>query len=573
MDQWPSCPRDLRLAADTVSRTDHAIAWMGDLGVGKTTALCLVTDLRFTSPDGRPRYVFPTGSGRTTVCEVAVRVAPAFGISVELETEKQVRERVSDLVSEMVRPSAASVPSEIDRVIRGMSGLARIKLPSQDGKAGFRDPLRDLVLSTAGAKDPSDTDIDSATDAVLARMELSRRIETQLVLPEGSDEEGMRWLAANATRINNGQHPDIGVPRRITVLMPAETLRDTSYALTVVDTKGVEGTTQRPDLKARIDDPRTLVVLCCRFNDAPGTTARAILEGIVEGGSDAADEGRVVILVLPRPPEATEILDDTGARPETVREGYDIREDQIRTALGGNGLRQLPILFLDPENDDPREVWRSLCSQVDSMRRRAGRRIEALAAAAKELVTDCDVQKSRQARIAISDEFILAVGRMPLAPTVVAAHQNLVDEILKGHQRSIAAAMDRDGEWDNFPVLHILGVGVRFDANRRTRNLLIKLDGQTESLLDRFGHLPDARQTLSSLREDLKIWRRQFLARAEHVGKSAFRGSLGKGNQPLGTLPEPVSSGQWIPGRCCGNRPNLVRDEYRNRGCEDCHRG
>ena len=80
----------------------------------------------------------------------------------------------------------------------------------------------------------------------------------------------MEWLSSNISKINYGQHPKFSVPHRITVLLPLEALRETPFLISVIDTKGVEGTTQRPDLMAQIEDTRTVTVLCCKFSDAPG---------------------------------------------------------------------------------------------------------------------------------------------------------------------------------------------------------------------------------------------------------------------------------------------------------------
>ena len=53
-----------------------------------------------------------------------------------------------------------------------------------------------------------------------------------------------------------------------------------------------------------LKDPRTSVVLCSRFNDAPGTSAKAFLQHMKQTFSERFDVGKVSILSLPRTGEA-----------------------------------------------------------------------------------------------------------------------------------------------------------------------------------------------------------------------------------------------------------------------------
>jgi hypothetical protein len=206
------------------------------------------------APDGPRNRSRPSGSGRTTVCEVAIKIAPAFGIAVDCLTEDQIRRLVTDLVNGL-KFGKNGLPSELERVIRSMADLRRVivraKKPSE--KPTTVDHLKNLI-------DKFD-DVDAVIGEVMARMKLESRTESQMILSQ--DTEGsMEWLSSNISKINYGQHPKFSVPHRITVLLPLEALRETPFLISVIDTKGVEGTTQRPDLMAQIEDPRTVTVPC-----------------------------------------------------------------------------------------------------------------------------------------------------------------------------------------------------------------------------------------------------------------------------------------------------------------------
>ena len=246
---------------DFIRQKEHGIAFVGEIGVGKTTALSFVTNL-ITVDEGQPKSIFPTGSGRTTVCEVAIKIAPAFGIAVDCLTEDQIRRLVTDLINGL-KFGKIGLPSELERVIRSMADLRRVthRAKSPTEKATTIDHLKELIEKF--------DDVDAVIGEVMARMKLESRTETQMILSK--DTEGsMEWLSSNIGKINYGQHPKFSVPQRITVLLPLEALRETPFLISVIDTKGVEGTTQRPDLMAQIEDTRTVIVLCCKFSDAPG---------------------------------------------------------------------------------------------------------------------------------------------------------------------------------------------------------------------------------------------------------------------------------------------------------------
>lgn len=506
-----------RILSETefIRQNEHGIAFIGDIGVGKTTALSFVTNLIYPNKAGKEESVFPTGSGRTTVCEVAIKIAPAYGISVDSLSEESIRELVSDLVVGL-KTGKSGLPSELERVIRNMADLRRTPPKVKVGleKSKPIDELRDMVDATE--------DVDQVIADVLTRMKLDTRTEAQMILSENA-EGSVEWLATNIAKINYGQHQSFSVPQRITVLLPLQALRETPYLLSVIDTKGVEGTTQRSDLKAQIDDPRTVAVLCTKFSDAPGPTPMSIMREMIDSGADALDAERICLLVLPREDEALKIVDDFGGNPSSAEEGHAVREAQIDQQFATEGLPSIPVNFYNVGTDDPAHVWSWLTSMIERVRSNKVSRIERFVSAAHDLVTNSDIAKSRQARLAIAKGIEHIAARFSELPGVVRpAHNNLVTESKKAHQSSIAASVNRKGKWDNFNVSHILGVGVRADANLRTKELFVRIDEQIESLKSTYGHLLDIHQLLESLQDDVKEWKQEFLIKAALTGRVSY---------------------------------------------------
>ena len=510
----------LLATAQFLLRTDHSIAWLGEIGIGKTTALSHAAGLTLPSDSGADS-IFPTGSGRMTVCEVVVKEAPTFGLAVDCLSVDEVRGLVTDMVRALVKREAG-IPTELDRVLRAMAGLHRESV-IEDGKKRFIDPLKVMV-------DEGDSD-EEIINRVMARLNLEARTRNSIIISEVK-EHGLKWLADNVKKINFGQHPDFGVPTRISVLLPSKVLSRSPYDISILDTKGIEGTTQRPDLRAQIDNPRALTILCTRFNDAPGEKPMALLREIVETRSDASERGRVAILVLPWGDEALGVHGDDGFTPETVEDGYLIREEQALGALIREGLPEVPIFFYNARQESAQSIWRDLNGRLEAMRGRYHERARQLASSAQALINDADSAASLEARAQIATRIDRVVARHSKLPTQARpAHQNLIEQAQLGHASSIAASIARRGVWMNFSVYHLLGVGVRADAAARTKNRFVAIDEALADLEDEFSQLEDVSQSIASLRDDIIGWEQEFLGQALALGRVAFKPHLDEANE------------------------------------------
>ena len=499
---------------DFIRHTEHGIAFIGEIGVGKTTALSFITDLLVGDGD-KKTSVFPTGSGRMTVCEVAIRIAPAYGIAVESLDEEGIRLLVSDLVNGLAS-GKGGLPSELERVVRNMADVRRVTTRARKpgDKPATIDHLKNLIDQIG--------DVDASIAEVVARMKLESRTGSQMILSKDT-EDSMEWLSSNISRINYGQHPDFSVPQRITVLLPLEALRETPYAVSVIDTKGVEGTTQRVDLMSQIEDERTVTVLCCSFPDAPGNVPLSIMRDAVDSGSDAIEGNRICLLALPRVDEALKIIDDSGNRPSSAEEGYAIREGQIAQQFATEGLPNIPVNVFQMGSDSPQDIWNWLIDRIHAIRDAKIARIQRHVAAANDLITNADVAKTREARTAIAETMLKAAERVrKLGVVVRPAASNLVAEVKKTHQSSVAASVNRRGDWPQFSAAHILGQGVRRDIFLRTNDIYVRIDEAIQGLNDVFGHLSDVAQFLENLRDDIQEWRKELLLRVALAGRMLY---------------------------------------------------
>ena len=504
---------ELQRAGAYLSRRDHVVAWVGDIGVGKTTALTHAVGLLVGDGRSGRKPAFPVGSGRTTVCETAIKVATTFGVLVDTLEDEDVLRLTRDLVSSLA-PGATGVgvSAEIGRVLRNMAEMKAATTMVGDDPVST-DPIADLLAGGLG--------IDEVTDRIVAAMKLADRKERQLILPEGR-EDGLTWVSRLVSNINNGLDARFGVPSRITVLMPSKNLSADGQALQVVDTRGIESVTQRQDLAEHGEDTRTLVVLCTKFADAPNATVQRQLQDSLDTGSDASARHRQCILVLPRGEEALEMpgFDEPVA---SRQQGYAIRRKEVEQALANVNLPKTPVYFFDARNDDPDKIWKTLRTQIGTMRAAYGARARAAADGVTNLRENIDAVRAGEARLDVEHE-VERVLRMvaPLPQILRQPHQNLLEQMAVGHHSSIAASIARHGDWAPFDFAHILGQGVRIDANLRTNNLVQRIEHKLDDLAEKYSDLVVIVQSLRALRALLAERRQEFLATARSIGRDAY---------------------------------------------------
>src|SRR4051812_38556774 len=85
----------LHRGAAFLGRLDHNVAFVGDMGDGKSTAMSFLFELLVpatlkSKPMDRP--VLETGGGGTTICEVRIKGGPEYGLAIVPMADEGVRE-------------------------------------------------------------------------------------------------------------------------------------------------------------------------------------------------------------------------------------------------------------------------------------------------------------------------------------------------------------------------------------------------------------------------------------------------------------------------------------------------
>ncbi|AWV18248.1 XRE family transcriptional regulator [Methylobacterium sp. XJLW] len=524
--------RDLLLSATSfLTRLNHNIAFIGNIGVGKSTAISFLFDLLVpatTVTNPLKRTVLETGAGGTTICEVHIKKGPEFGVTVVPLSDVEMRQRISDfcnvtwnsVYSDAQDPAGeiARVSKEMDRALRNMAQLNR-RTDTGTGKKVTSDPAADLARSCESEAE--------FRARVIERMQLPERTRRELWYDSATHKHPMEWVKEVFSQINKGQIGDVPLPETIDLLVPNFGKSFGDLELTLIDTKGVEDHAVREDLEARLKDPRTAVVFCSGFNDAPGPTTGALLKHMRETFAEGFDPGKAAILALPLSGQATAMKNDVGDEAESDAEGYELKEAQIAEKLTAEGVKALPVMFFNVISDEPVAVRENVVEQLMRMRQRGADHLLDLCAAIEDLMENIEQQAIQLAIEEVSKRlstFLQANRRL-------GARERLpyvdVMSTLRGirYASTLWAASRRNGEYSGLNIVHMMGSGAARDARSRCDGWFKALDAFLNSL-KADDDLAQAGRTIDQIRVSAAASKTTFLDTVQQTGMEVYREPL-----------------------------------------------
>jgi hypothetical protein len=532
--QIRSCREALERTAAQLRSTEHPVALIGAPGVGKTSVICTLAELRSgdKGEDLDMEMVLQTGGGRQTLCEVHVRNGGEFSISVEPctpdELQAYVREFCDDLLASLAPEQGSGregpgLSSEADRAIRNMTGLIVKRPKGPDGKTVSED----LALNLAKAF-PKQEDL---AVQVMMLLELPRRKRTSISFPRESAQSGLEWVAETFAEINYGRHRDFSLPRRIEITVPKRLLGSNDFDLRLIDTRGIdEPTAPRRDLQAYLDDPRAVIVLCSGFKDAPEAAVQSVLERGIEAGLLQALLDKGMLLVLPAGGEDGVLRDPaTGRRVGSPAEGREIRREQVTPTLQHCGFRQLPIQFANiraPE--DCEELRLALVNRVSDMRKRWEAQVEFLIGTLDRLAANREDEQKRAVFDAATRDLRNWFTANTGLPTTDAEVQSALIEEIDGvrYASSLRASVNRRGSWHKFDYWHGLGFGTRREAVARATKQVGELKVLADAVF-RDADLEVAHDFVRHFVNELDKTMAEFHQWSQLLGESAFQQKLG----------------------------------------------
>ncbi len=460
---------ELREAARKVMSRDFQIAFIGGIGIGKSTAICRVTKLEIPNPErGLPTPVLEAGAGGITLCEVHVRSGPGVGILVEPRSEDEIRADVYDF-AEYLREGVLDdtegmdrsegtqqgVSREVERAIRNMAGLRILRnRKDEDGKRlPTLDEARELAKSFGSTRE--------LVVEILSRMTLHRRDRRDIWHEVSTGKSAFAWLKETFEAINNGRHAEFTMPKRIEVVVSETALAAAGATLRLVDTKGIDGAVMRADLEGHLDDSHTVPVLCTRFNEAPGEAAQRLLERARDAGVRGLED-RALLLALPHSGEALEVKDEAGIHVGSTEEGYELKGEQIQLRLRSQHLPNIAIGFFNAREDLPEVLRTLLLERVARAQSRRCEQLQAVTASARSVLDNHQQEQVQAVQRMAARMLRTSLSQMRhIAPTADHVHQDLLDALGRAHWSTVRAAVRREGEWPNLSYTHHLGYGAR----------------------------------------------------------------------------------------------------------------
>lgn len=525
--------RRLEEAGRYLLSLDHEVVYVGEIGVGKTTAACrqagLVLD-KATASDLKG-MLLDTGGGRTTLCDVRVETGERFALTVEPVSDEEIYKLVGEVCKGVFEKlSGETSPStvefrpaeEVERALRNMAGLPR-PARARKGIAAAPDPAAELAKTYET--------LEAFTAEFAARLSLWRR-SRRTVEFEGIDARaGRQWLRSTFTGINNGRHEDFSLPDRITVTVPFALVSDARLSITVIDTRGVDGSAVRPDILLHLKNARAVTLLCSKWGSAPDPSAQALLTHINETDADPALLDRVAIVALARLGDALSMRHDSGEAAEDVAEGYEIKLGQVEDALQKIGLAGINTFAFDASADDPGDLTAFVLERIVAVRKAQADAAQATVAAIGQMIGNRAEAEGMAALATVSGNLTRFADRKAgLRGARRHAYERLLGAVISLHARTVWAATLRNGRFWNFDVFQYLGDGAAAEAKIRSSEVVAGLTAIIESDLDN-GELESARGFLMQVHANAAQWEADFVNAARHHGAAVYLQPLSRAQE------------------------------------------
>ncbi|WP_067521924.1 hypothetical protein [Endozoicomonas ascidiicola] len=483
-------------------RGDWTIAFMGRVGVGKTSALCHLLGLQ--TPKGE---VLNTGSGRTTVCEVELR----FGSEPKIEAVPATAETIHAYLEEFtqylafkqgdsaegsgagVRPS-----SEIERALRNMLNLPVKLTKTPAGKVLTTDHAADLLVESGDAR--------RFMVALQSRINLEARQQTRFAPALEDQSKLLDWIKTTFSALNNGLNASASLPEKIIITLNLPFFADLPGDLCLLDTKGIDDTANRADLAEKMNSRRTLNVLCTGFNDAPDKATQSLLELAVKGGQSKYLADETLLLVLDRPGDAENVI-GVDEPVGDIELGRAIRQEQVEQQIQQTlKLSDVAIQFHNMKQDDTAPVLMAIADQLMRLQARIYQEIDGIAESVSQL--------SEQAK-RLGENPDLETVRATIEPWLYKASgsvwnqqsffETVAREVRVTHLGSVRASVNRWGSWYNLDVYHVVAQACRSQLVRHFEPNQAELMSLLDNLQQRLGEKSGATGLVHQIRATLDV--------------------------------------------------------------------
>ncbi len=336
----------------------YNLIFIGQVGAGKTTAICHLFDLVREVEDTRlkgsnkvkikkVKELLSTGAGKTTICEVVIR--PSLQTSIEIEPYEvaELQQSIEEFglwiwqktYPATIKERVEIPPDELLRAIRNIVGLPEIVITGK---------IWDRALEFA-ASFTSDLYLEFK-QALIDRGRLTERVETK-IHPTEIDLDEKLWLSQLFQALNVAKLPNFSIPRRIYLNLSKEFLDLSQYPRigSIIDTRGLDlATKDRRDLAQYIrETDNSICIFTERFPSAPANTIQIIGKYLTPTAKDI--DTKFAMLVMPRKGEPEQVIGSDGQAVDDFVQGIELRKANINNVFQNEDINFLceNVLFYD----------------------------------------------------------------------------------------------------------------------------------------------------------------------------------------------------------------------------------
>ncbi|GIU15854.1 hypothetical protein TUM4261_33510 [Shewanella sp. c952] len=509
------------ISRDYLADLNHNIAFIGNVGAGKTTAICHLLGLIH---NGVP--LLSTGSGRTTLCEVQLKSGSALKVELVPHSDKEVYAYLLEFAQYLMPGNgdesdreSFKLSAEVDRALRNMLDLKCIRKDKNGNKVRI-DKAKVLAGKFSSAIE--------LFDEFKRLIMLDKRTVTRHVFD--GEQNGMSWMHETFKNINSGLKGNVSLPKKMILTIPDLTFTNSDVSITIVDTKGVDQIANRHDLDSYLNDDRTICVLCTRFNDAPDKTTMNLLDFASKAGLENRISLETILLILERNGEAKDVMDYDGTVANT-EDGREVRIEQVTNVVDqSRGIKELCMPCFDAKLDSPCDVLELVENKVTGLRKAHIRKLnqitEAVNAIERELTSNSSSEAKNDVRQTL-EPWIQKSQRSK--PTIDKYFKELINTILgrTTYAASVRASVNRDGDWHRLDYYQILAVASRSQCVKETEVLCSELNTLVNNMLSN-NRLQPAYMLLEQIKNTTDLRLKKLRNVAYLLGRSAYQSELEK---------------------------------------------
>ena len=390
--------------------------FIGQVGVGKTTAICHLFQLVMESPKKKKignqekdikviEELMTTGGGYTTLCEVVIKQDSSTFIEIDPYSPEEIRKTIDDFCMSIWLKTypdlnkdsdQGTISSELTRAVRNL-----VNLPPKKEK----EPDPDIKFA-------SNFDKSSFTDfsnEVYNKANMAGRNEVQ-IFPKEGEANLKSWLKVTFSNLNLGRIPSFSIPRKIVIhIQPSIISVGYDRIDSIVDTKGVDAgqfNSQVLDTYIR-DRNNSICFFTENFLAAPTNVIEIIERHLTKEAIDIST--KMVLFVMPRGNQPATVLGQEGTVGDRDT-GISIKFNTIHDIFTARGISfpKENILFYDPleyyeaVGVDHRKLQDIEQKDIDNERKRIFTEIEKIVQRREDLVWN-EVQDKEKLFLEIKD--------------------------------------------------------------------------------------------------------------------------------------------------------------------------